>query len=56
MAGQSGKVARRLNRPATSLGPARASLIAKGLLYAPEHGQIADTVPGMADFIDRQKN
>jgi hypothetical protein len=52
---QSGEVARRLNRLATALGPARASLINKGLLFAPEHGQIAYTVPGMADFIGRQK-
>ena len=50
----SGEVARRLNRKPTSLGPTRASLIAKGLLYAPEHGRIAFTVPGMADFITRQ--
>lgn len=29
-------------------------LIKKGLIYSPEHGQIAYTVPGMADFIARQ--
>jgi len=28
-------------------------LISKGLVYAPEHGQIAYTVPGMAAYIDR---
>jgi hypothetical protein len=50
----SGEVARRLGRRQTSLGPARANLIAKGLLYAPEHGVVAFTVPGMADFIVRQ--
>lgn len=50
----SGEVARRLDRKPTSLGPTRASLISKGLLYAPEHGRIAFTVPGMADFISRQ--
>lgn len=50
----SGEVARRLGRKPTSLGPTRASLISKGLLYAPEHGRIAFTVPGMADFIGRQ--
>ena len=33
----------------------RANLIAKGLIFAPEHGRIAYTVPGMADFIRRQK-
>lgn len=50
----SGEVANRLHRRPASLGPARASLIAKGLVYAPEHGVIAFTVPGMAAFIDRQ--
>jgi hypothetical protein len=48
-----GEVADRLVRKRTALGPVRASLIAKGLVYSPEHGQIAFTVPGMADFIAR---
>ena len=50
----SGDIAQRLGRKLSSLGPVRADLIAKGLVYAPEHGQIAFTVPGMADFIARQ--
>jgi len=50
----SGDVAGRLGRTVQQLGPARANLIAKGLLYAPDYGQIAFTVPGMADFIKRQ--
>ena len=50
----SGEVASRLGRAPASFGPVRASLIAKGLVYAPEHGVIAYTVPGMASFIDRQ--
>jgi hypothetical protein len=49
-------VASRLDRKITSLGPTRANLIAKGLAYAPEHGVVAFTVPGMADFIRRQPN
>jgi len=49
-----GEVAQRLGKRATSLGPVRANLIAKGLVYAPEHGLISFTVPGMADFITRQ--
>lgn len=49
-----GEIARRLGVKLTSLGPARAQLISKGLVYAPEHGRIAFTVPGMADFIERQ--
>ena len=50
----SGDVAGRLDRKITSLGPTRANLIAKGLVYAPEHGIVAFTVPSMADFIRRQ--
>jgi hypothetical protein len=49
----SGAVAARLRRKPMSLGPTRASLIHKGLVYSPEHGQIAFTVPGMAAFIRR---
>jgi hypothetical protein len=51
---QSGVVAERLHRKAASLGPSRANLIAKGLIYAPEHGIVAFTVPHMAGFIERQ--
>lgn len=50
----SGEVAARLGRGVNSFGPARASLIAKGLVYAPEHGVVAFTVPGMSGFIVRQ--
>ena len=49
-----GEIARRLGLRQTSLGPTRAQLIAKGLIYAPDRGQVAYTVPGMADFIHRQ--
>jgi len=51
----SGRIAVRLGRRPSSFGPARASLIAKGLVYAPAHGVVAFTVPGMADFIERQR-
>jgi hypothetical protein len=37
-----------------NLGPIRAGLIGKGLIYAPEYGMAAFTVPGMAEFIQRQ--
>jgi hypothetical protein len=50
----SSEVANRLSRKPASLGPTRASLIAKGLIYASEHGIVAFTVPGMAAFIGRQ--
>lgn len=49
-----GELATRLGKNPSSLGPTRANLISKGLVYAPEHGQIAYTVPGMAEFIDRE--
>ena len=51
----SGEVARRLGKATVQqVGPIRARLIHKGLIHAPEHGLIAYTVPGMADFINRQ--
>ncbi|WP_106214564.1 hypothetical protein [Kineococcus rhizosphaerae] len=50
----SGEVATRLGKRNSSLGPVRAKLIEKGLVYAPEHGVVAFTVPGMAAFIARQ--
>ncbi|MEZ5119924.1 MAG: AAA family ATPase [Candidatus Nanopelagicales bacterium] len=49
-----GDVAARLGRKVTSLGPARASLIGKGLIYSPDHGMVAYTVPVMASFVQRQ--
>lgn len=51
---ESGTVAKRLGKAMSSLGPARANLIAKGLVWAPKHGQIAFSVPGMSAFIDRE--
>lgn len=51
----SGEIARRLGKKTVQqVGPTRANLIHKGLVYAPEHGQVAYTVPGMATFIERQ--
>jgi hypothetical protein len=47
-------VAARLGRTMSNLGPIRAGLIGKGLIYAPEYGRVAFTVPGMAAFIRRQ--
>lgn len=51
----SSEVAQRMGLKPTSLGPYRAKLIEKGLIYAPEHGQVAYTVPGMADFVHRHR-
>ena len=47
-------VAKRLAKKTTTLGPVRASLIRKGLIFAPEHGVVAFTVPHMPAFISRQ--
>jgi hypothetical protein len=47
-------VASRLGRTMGNVGPIRAGLIGKGLIYAPEYGRVAFTVPGMAAFIRRQ--
>lgn len=50
-----GDLTERLGKASSrSLGPARASLIAKGIVYSPEHGTIAYTVPGMADYVRRR--
>lgn len=38
----------------SQLSPRRSSLIAKGMVYAPDRGEIAFTVPGMTDFVARQ--
>lgn len=48
------QVAERLGKTLASLGPARANLIAKGLVYAPDRGQVAFTVPGFAHYVERR--
>lgn len=50
-----GLVAGRMGTKPSSIGPNRASLIAKGLIYAPEHGHVAYTVPGMAAYVHRHR-
>lgn len=47
-------IASRLGKRLGSVSPVRAGLIRKGLVYTPQHGLLAFTVPGMADFISRQ--
>lgn len=47
-------VARELGRRTQSLGPTRASIINKGMIYSAEHGYLAFTVPLFADFMRRQ--
>lgn len=48
------QVASRLNQAASQLTIARSRLISKGLIYAPDHGAVSFTVPGMSGFISRQ--
>lgn len=47
------EVARRLGRRPSDVSVARDQLIKKGLLYSPDRGMVAFTVPGMADFLAR---
>ncbi len=49
-------LAERMGIKPNSLGPYRAKLIAKGLVFAPDHGMLAYTVPGMADFVHRHRD
>lgn len=50
---KAGDVAHLMGRTSTSLGPTRAELINMGLLYAPEHGYAAFTVPHFDRFLIR---
>lgn len=49
----SSQVADRLGKEVAEVSHARKSLIDLGLIYAPERGRVAFTVPGMAGFIKR---
>jgi len=48
------ELARELGRRPSDLSVARVEVIRKGLVYAPERGLLAFTVPGMHEFVDRQ--
>jgi hypothetical protein len=54
-AAPSAEVARRMERRPSDVSVARDQLIRKGLLYAPDRGSIAFTVPGMAEYVRRQE-
>lgn len=49
------EVARRMGVELSGLSPYRNRLIRKGLIFAPEHGMLAYTVPGMAAFVHRHR-
>jgi hypothetical protein len=50
---RSGDVAELLGRKVTSVAPMRSSLIAKGMIYGPSHGDTAFTVPLFDGFMKR---
>jgi hypothetical protein len=50
---RSGDIAAVLGRPVTALGPTRAQLIAKGMIWSPSHGDTAFTVPLFDQFMVR---
>ena len=50
---RSGDIAAVLGRQVTSLGPTRAGLIRKGVVYTPAHGDTAFAVPLSHHFLRR---
>lgn len=50
---RSGDVADLLHRKVTSLGPTRNQLIGKGMIWSPNHGDTAFTVPLFDEFMQR---
>ena len=50
---RSGEVAGVLGKRVTSVAPARAQLIEKGMIYSPAHGDAAFTVPLFDEYLRR---
>ena len=50
---RSGDIAACLGRPVEQVAPIRASVIAKGMAYAPSHGDTAFTVPMFDSYMHR---
>lgn len=50
---RSGDIAAKLDRETSSLGPIRSSLIKKGMIWSPTHGDTAFTVPLFDEFMKR---
>lgn len=50
---RSGDIADRLGRKVTALGPTRNQLISKGMIWSPNHGDTAFTVPLFDEFMKR---
>lgn len=52
---RSGDIAAKLNVAVESVAPLRSSLIRKGMVYSPAHGDTAFTVPMFDEFLARQQ-
>jgi DNA-binding MarR family transcriptional regulator len=50
---RTGDIADAMRVKITTLGPVRASLIKKGMVYSPSHGDMAFTVPLFDEFMRR---
>jgi hypothetical protein len=50
---RSSDIADKLGATINTLGPVRASLIKKGMVYSPSHGDMAFTVPLFDEFMRR---
>jgi hypothetical protein len=50
---RSGDIASMLKRKVNSLGPTRSQLISKGMVWSPDHGDTAFTVPLFDEFMRR---
>ena len=50
---RSGDIAAELDRVVSSLGPVRSQLIVKGMIWSPNHGDTAFTVPLFDEFMRR---
>lgn len=53
---RSGDIAAKLKVAVESVAPLRSSLIKKGMVYSPAHGDTAFTVPMFDEFLERQKS
>ncbi len=51
---RSGDIAQKMSKQATALGPVRSSLISKGIVWSPSHGDTAFTVPLFHNYLLRK--
>jgi hypothetical protein len=51
---RSGDIAEQMGVKVNAIGPLRSTLIDKGMIYSPSHGEIAFTVPLFDGFLKRQ--